>query len=427
MANTFQNSSILSKALEFTWKANSGFADKVTYKSDKFNQATKIGDSINFLRPQAPKVTRGDMGLDYSLPAIDAPAPFGISGMVDTKIPLTISQRFQYTIEASLEDLTLKTDKTEVMRNFVEPAIVNLRDQYNTYLAEVVARNAGQVNVAPTADGDGFMSALFGARAKMIFRKGLSTASAGKTLLINPNLVSTIGIANAKVFNANASNIYTKGDLGMLAGFEVDESPLMDTPVIAALGAGAITVDAGTAARPTQWQPSWTLSLTGLTNDSTVVAGTKIKIKTGSSYINWKSPVGADVGQVATFTVKSNALVSGTGTVTLTLVEPFIPTGNDANVMADLVPGTSTVELAYAVGTKAPSYAFANDSILAASPLINIPPGMIGASRLKFGGLNVLMFETPGPANNFQSVTQIVAFAGATVIKPEGICELHLS
>jgi hypothetical protein len=426
MANTFQTNTLIEKALSFTWEAGKGFADKISYRTDLFGAAKETGDSVNLRRPSAPKSQTGAMGLNYDLPAINPPSPFTISGMNEFKVPLTIEKRLQYTIEASMEELTLKIDKEEVMRRHIEPAIVSMRDQYNTYLASKVAANAGQVNVASAATGDGFMEALFNARAKMIFRKGLDTAGSAKSLLMNPNITSVVGLANAKVFNAGANNIYTDAELGRLAGFDVNESPLLDTPTIVALGAGAILVTADTAARPTSWVQTWTLKLSGLTSTITVNAGTKIKIKTGSTYINWVSPTGADVGQAATFTVVANATAVA-GVITLTLAEPFIPTGDYKNVSADLVPGTSVVELAYAVGTKAPSYAFANDAIVAASPLINIPTGIPYSKRLKFGGLNVLMIEDRGPAGNFQNVTQLIAFVGATVIKPEGITELHLS
>lgn len=428
MPNTFQTQSLVERGLAFAWKASEGFADRVSFRNDLVPGAVKnTGYSTTLRRPSYGGTTQAGTAVDYSLPGVTQPvAPAAYDTLTDITLPITVSQRFEYNMQVSMEELTFKLSKEDAMKRFIEPAIVDMRDKINYFVSNLVAQSAGQViNTAANTDfptkGDQFMQGMLQAKALMAYRKGITGNTQPKTALINPNVITNLGMANAKVYHAGFSSdqLYSKGTVPNLAGFDVYESPLLDVSTVSSLGA-SITVTSVTL--PTVWQPTFTVVLGGLTANVVIPAGTKLKFTTagGAAVINWAAPsTGADTQRVATFTVTSQVQATAGGAATVVLSECAIATGSYKNITAPIA-ATSQVTLALPTGIAASSYTFANDAIVLVSPAVDIPEGVVYGKNLKLGGFNIAMIQDRWPGT-LQNITKLVCFVGGAVPRPEGI------
>lgn len=426
MANTFATQSLVVKALATSWKASEGFASRVTFRNDLIPGAQKnAGYGTTLRRASQLVATQSGVGVDYSLPGVTQPvSPAAYANLKDVTLPLNVTQRFEHNIQASMEEMTFKLDKNDVKERFIDPAVVAIQDQINQWVSGLIARSAGQVidssTSSQTSAGDKFMESILKAKAQMIYRKGI-VGNQKKTLLINPNVLPVLGMANAKVFNAGskANEIYDMGEIPNLGGFDVYESPLLDVSTVASLGSPVVSA----VTLPTVWQQTFDVSFTGFSNNVVIPAGTKLKFANSGVAVNWATPfVGSDTGFVATFTVVNTVTASGTGTATLTLTEPAIFAGDFKNIFTEIVVG-STAALAIATGTARSSYAFANDAIVLVSPEVSIPEGTVNSRNLKLGGFNIGMIEDRWPGT-LQNIVKLVCFVGGAVPKPEGVCAI---
>lgn len=420
MANAFQKQSLIEKAVAFKWMAAQGFADRLQFRNDLVPGAQKnAGYTTTVRRPSRLQATMGATGVDYNLPGVTSPA-VGYSNLNDAVVPVTVEKRFEVNIQASMEELTFELDRDDVVNRFIEPAIVSMRDQINLYISNKIEAFAGNTIITTASTGDNIIKSLFDAKALMS-QRGALTNGTKKSVLFNPNIMPTLGVANAKVFNApDGAGLWSNAEYAPLAGFDVYESPLLSVPTITS---GSYTVAGSQGARPTSWTQTWNLTLAGLTSGATIKAGTKIKFTNAGTTIKWANPtIGTDIGYDATFTVAVDKVATGT-TDTLVVTEPFIPTGDSKNVTADLIPGTTVVTVVNP-GTTRPSYAFANDSIILVSPEVKLPSGLDYSKSMKLGGFNIALIEDHYPGT-LQTITKLVCFAGASVVKPEGIVALY--
>lgn len=420
MANSFQNQKLIEKAVAFKWMAAQGFADRLQFRNDLVPGAQKnAGYTTTIRRPSRIQATAGITGLDYNLPGVTSPA-VSYSNLADATVPVTVEKRFEVNIQASMEELTFELDRDDVVQRFIEPAIVSMRDQINLYISNKIEAAAGNTIVKASSTGDDIIKSLFDAKALMS-QRGALTASTKKSVLFNPGIMPTLGVANAKVFHSNdGAGLWANAEYAPLAGFDVYESPLLSVPTITS---ASYTVAAGTGARPTSWVQTWELTLGGTTSGATIKAGTKIKFSNSGTVINWANPtIGTDIGYGATFTVAQDVTPTGS-TAVVKVTEPFIPTGDSKNVTADLIPGTTVVTIVN-VGTSRPSYAFANDAIILVSPEVKLPSGLDYSKSMKLGGFNIALIEDHYPGT-LQTITKLVCFAGAAVVKPEGVVALY--
>lgn len=423
MANTFALQSNVVKALATSWKASEGFAARVTFRNDLIPGAVKnTGYGTTIRRASQVVATQAATGVDYNLPGVTQPvAPAAYANLVDATLPLTVSQRFEVNIQASMEELTFKLDKNDVKDRFIDPATVSMQDQINQWVSGLIASTCGQVidssTSTQTSAGDKFMESILKAKAQLVYRKGIVNGQK-KTLLINPSVMPVLGMANAKVFNAGSSSndVYDMGQVPNLGGFDVFESPLLDVTTVSALGSPVVSA----VTLPTAWVPTFTVSFTGFTANVVIPAGTKLKFANSGTAVNWAVPfTGTDTGIAATFTTTAAVTASGTGTATLVLSEPAIFAGDFKNIFTTIQVG-STAALAIATGTARSSYAFANDAITLVSPEVSIPEGTVNSKNLKLGGFNVGMIEDRWPGT-LQNIIKLVCFVGGAVQKPEGV------
>ena len=428
MANVFQTQTKMFKALAFQWKAFEGFADHCKNGNSQLpNAIERTGHTVYLRRPSKHVAAPQDMGGDYDLPTgINLPSNYGV--MVDSVVPFSISKRFSAPLQVSVEDLLTKIDREDVMETHITPAIVNLRNQINTYVAKFVETAAGNT-IKTDGTADGYMRGLYDASALMLQRAGISEMDE-KTVLFNPKVMPVLGLRGPGVFHAEGQNkMFNDGTFrGVnLAGYNVFQSPLLAAPTVVGLGSSAVVSSSQdvTGFLTAPWTQTWTVALTGVTSGVTVAAGTKIKFTNSGTDINWcvaNTDGTIDAGYSATFTVVTTKVATGT-TISLTLSEPFIAGGDYQNVVTNLIPGTTTVSIATASGLVRPSYAFAKDAILIGSPKVIIPKSVDFGENLSLGGFNIALIEDH--ALSMQRVTQLVAFIAVAVPKPEAVCAIY--
>lgn len=434
--NTFQTTSKVEKAIAFQWKAFDGFLDHLEFHNDELPGAVdKTGYSKLIPRPSrhAANLIDGLSGSkagandgqyfeDLSLTGVTQP-PTGYGAMVDVSFPFQLRYKVVTDLQVSLEDLMFKMDREQAMDQHFTPAIIEHKNKMESAIAALIEASAGNT-VVTDGSYDGYVEALYKSRQLMVNRAGIS-ANTEKFALLNTSVLPKIGLAGAKVFQAQgAGDVYGKGEFRPIAGFNLYESPTLATPTYNAIGATAV-VAAGyavTARNTAPWTPTWSLDVTGLTNDVVVKAGTKIKFTNGSTDIRWIVPtVGADAGFAATFTVVSTVQASGTGTATLVLSEPFISGGDFKNVDAALVAGTTKVVIAVTAGSiLTPSYAFDKSAVWVGSPAVKYPKGVDNAINLKLGGVNISLIEDHW-TGTLQSTSKIISFLAVGIAKPEAI------
>jgi hypothetical protein len=428
MANTFATQTKFSKAVAFQWKAFEGFADHATFRNDLLPGAVdNTGYTVNLRRPSRHATTATAVAADYSLPGVTQPV-VAYGNMVDVSVPFTILQRFETDLQASIEEMTFKLEAKDVMDRHITPAIIEHRNKINAYIAAYMETAAGNT-IVTDGTSDGYVKGLFDASALLTQRAGLYDNSEA-TVIFNPRVMPVMGLGNAKVYQAaGADKTWSNAKFQPIAGFGMYQSPLLSTPTVTALGAGAVVAASYnvTPLLTAPWTQTWSVDLTGVTNNLLVKAGSKIKFTTSGTDINWcvaNSGGTIDAGYVATFTVVSNAQTSADGAVTLTLSEPFIAGGDYKNVVSNLVAGTTAVSLATSAGLLRPSYAFAKDAVFLGSPAVKIPKGVDDFLNLKVGGFNIAFVDDHW-AGTLQSIHKLVSFIAVAVPKPEGIVALY--
>lgn len=427
MANTFQTTSKIEKAIAFQWEAFKGFADHCEFHNDELpSSVDRTGYSKLIRRPSRHASTATAVGADFNLPDVTRPV-VAYGAMVDASFPFAITQRFETNLQVSLEELMFKLEAKDAMDSHITPAIIEHRNKMNAYIAANIEASAGNT-VVTDGSADGYNAGIYKARQLMINRAGIVDGK-DKTLLLNTNVLPTLATGNAKLFHTvNNANQFQNGDFEKIAGFNIYESPTLATPTYNAIGASAVVsasqdVDKFDTAA---WTPTFEVAITGGTANAVVKAGTKIKFTNGSTDIRWIVPsVGADAGFAATFTVVADVTLSGAGAGTLVLTEPFISGGDFKNVSASLVAGSTKVVVAVTTGSiLTPSYAFAKEAIWLGSPSVKYPKGVDRGISMKLGGFNIALIEDHYPGT-LQTITKIVSFLAVGIAKPEAITTIY--
>lgn len=428
MANTFQTTSKIEKAIAFQWAAFGGFADHLEFHNDELPSAVdNTGYTKMVRRPSRHASTQTAVGADYNLPGVAQPV-VSYGSMVDASFPFAITARFETNLQVSFEELLFKLDRNDVMDRHLTPAIVEHQNKQNAYIAATIEAAAGNT-ITSGGTADGYNSAIWQARQLMINRGGIK-AETDKYLLLNTGVMPTLATGNAKLFHTvDSSSQFQKAQFEQIAGFRIEESPTLSTPIYASIGASAVVASAQNITNflTASWAPTWQVAITGATANVSIAAGAKFKFVNGSTDIRWIVPasIGTDAGFAATFTVVNAAQADSSGNITLTLSEPFIAGGDFKNVSANLVAGSTKVVNATATSTLlTPSYAFSKDAIWLGSPAVKYPSGVDKGMSMKLGGFNIALIEDHWPGT-LQSITKIVSFLAIGVAKPEALTVIY--
>lgn len=426
MANTFQTTSKIEKAIAFQWEAFKGFADHCEFHNDELpSSVDNTGYSKLIRRPSKVQSQATAVAADYNLPGVTQPI-VAYGSMVDAAFPFAITQRFETNLQVSLEELMFKLEARDAMDRFVTPAIVAHRNKINAYIAANIEAAAGNT-IVTDGSADGYNAGIYKARQLMINRAGIVDGK-DKTLLLNTGVLPTLATGNAKLFHTvDSAKQFQTGDFEKIAGFNIFESPTLSTPTYNAIGASAVVSAAQsvTGFLTAAWTPTWSVAVTGATAGVVIKAGTKIKFTNGTTDINWIVPdVLADARFAATFTVVADVTLTG-GAGTLVLSEPFIAGGDFQNVNANLVAGSTKISVVTNTGSVlTPSYAFAKEAIWLGSPEVKYPKGVDRGISMKLGGFNIALIEDHYPGT-LQTITKIVSFLAVGIAKPEAITCLY--
>lgn len=433
MANTFQTTSKIEKAVAFQWTAFEGFSDHLEFHNDELpSSVDNTGYSKLIRRPSRHKTQQIPLDRDYNLPG-NVGASINYGEMKDASFPFAIVARFETNLQVSIEEMMFQLDAKDVMDRHLTPAIIDHRNQINQYIAQYIEAAAGNtVLVDGSKTAEDYITAIFKARQIQVQRAG-AVQGQDKSILFNPNVLPVLGLGNAKLFHADAAGSqFASAELSPIAGFKTFESPTLATPTYTDFGLSAVVAtDYDVTGRNTAtWTPTWNLGITGGTANAVIKAGTKIKFMNGSTNINWTVaglPT-SNTGVVATFTVVSDCTLNASGaavmgTNPLILSEAFISGGDFQNVTAALVANSTKV---LAVTTPAtvlsPSYAFTKDSIWLGSPV----PDVVGDKvvKMKVGGFNLALLDDHYPGTQ-QKIHKLISFLAIGVAKPEALVTLY--
>lgn len=426
MPNVFQTQTKMNKAIAFQWKAYEGFADHCKNGNSELpNAVDRTGKTVYLRRPGKHVGSAINLDGNYDLPANFGPSSYGT--MVDSVVPFTISKRFTANLQVSVEELLTKIEMSDAMESHITPAITNLRNQINLYVGKYIETAAGNTLVTD-GTADGYMKSLYDASALLMQRGGISELDE-KVVLFHPKVMPVLGLRGPGVFHGvGQEKMFADGKYERLAGYNVFQTPLLNTPTVVGLGSNAVVAAAYnvTALLTAPWTPTWSVDITGATASVAIKAGTKIKFTTAGTDINWciaNVDGTGDAGYVATFTVVNDAAADSSGNITLVLSEPFISGGDYQNVVSNLVAGTTKVSVSTATGLVRPSYAFAKDAVVIGSPKVAIPASVDKGINLSLGGFNIALIEDH--SLNMQRVTQLVAFIAVAVPRPEAIVAIY--
>jgi len=427
MANTFQTTSKIEKAIAFQWEAFAGFADHLTIRNDELpSSVDNTGYSKLIRRPSRVATTRTSVGVDYNLPGVTQP-PVGYGNMVDASFPFTVSARFEANLQTSFEELMFKLDAKDAMDRHITPAIIDMRNQMNLWIAQNIEAAAGNTLIT-NGTADGYIEGLFKSRQLLTNRAGVVPGQ-DKSVIFNPAVMPVLGLGAAKIFQAkDADKTYASGEFAPVAGFNIYESPVLATPTYVGFGASAI-VSAGQDVAgflTASWTPTTSIAVTGATASTTFKAGTKFKFVDGTTAKRFVVPtIGTDAGFEATFTLVEDCLSDVAGAVTLKFSEPFIAGGAFQNVNSNLVAGTTKVVLVNTASTVLyPSYAFAKDAVWLGFPEVKVPSGVDKQIKVKVGGFNIALIEDHWPGT-LTTTFKLVAFGAIGVAKPEALVAIY--
>lgn len=425
--NTFQTTSKIEKAIAFQWEAFAGFADHLMIRNDELpSSVDNTGYSKMIRRPSRVATTRTSVGVDYNLPGVTQP-PVGYGNMADASFPFTVSARFEANLQTSFEELMFKLDANDAMDRHITPAIIDMRNQMNLWIAQHIEAAAGNTLIT-NGTADGYIEGLFKSRQLLTNRAGVVPGQ-DKSVIFNPAVMPVLGLGAAKIFQAkDADKTYASGEFASVAGFNIYESPVLATPTYVGFGASAI-VSAGqdvTGFLTASWTPTTSIAVTGATASTTFKAGTKFKFVDGTTAKRFVVPtIGTDAGFEATFTLVEDCLSDAAGAVTLKFSEPFIAGGAFQNVNSNLVAGTTKVVLVNTASTVLyPSYAFAKDAVWLGFPEVKVPSGVDKQIKVKVGGFNIALIEDHWPGT-LTTTFKLVAFGAIGVAKPEALVAIY--
>lgn len=259
MANTFINSTLLSKAAAVEFELNNTFIATANRKFEGLftDQTYDSGDTVNIRLDNQYLVKRGD-----TVTAGD---------VKETSLPLTLQELYSVPVEYSTVDLSTKLRRNSWMDRVFKPAVRALVSDVNK---DVAALAETQTYIHSGLPGTSIATfAAVDINGAILIERGVLDTQDWYTTL-NPRDSSTLKSALQNSFNTTLnSQISLKSQMGRLSYFDMftDQSIAVHTPSSDAIGSPVVkaTVTSGSV-----------ITVTGLTASKTgiVKAGDVISI-----------------------------------------------------------------------------------------------------------------------------------------------------
>lgn len=297
MANTYINSTLLSKEAAVEFELNNTFIATANRKFDGLytDQTYDPGNTVNIRLDNQFIVKRGD-----TVTAGD---------IKETSLPLTLQELYSVPVTYTTTDLSTELRRNTWMDRVFRPAVRSLVSDVNKDIA-ALAETQTYIHSGTPATAIATFAAV-DINGAILIERGVQDTQDWYTTL-NPRDSSTLKSALQNSFNTTLnSQISLKSQMGNLSYFDmfVDQSIAVHTPSTDAIGAPVVKADVTSGT---------TLTISGLTASKTgiIKAGDVISIA-GTQSVNrvTRQSTGQDIQYVITADANSDS--SGDASVTI--------------------------------------------------------------------------------------------------------------
>ena len=436
MANSFAQSTLVKEELAFQFGQYLGPAKYVDWSyTSEFKGEVNAGYTRWLRRPSLYDSVDVGVNGDYSLPGYTVGPDW--QGTNEPTFPLTLAHRRQTKLQIGFEELIVRLSKGQFKERHIDGALQTLASQVQQDLANDLAAASGQSLGTPGSSivGSTYQDNISNARI-LLNNRGVPVAKR-RRILLNPSAATPLSKQQFTQYHSGSqvdNDLWEKGKFGNFADFEIDDFYVLPSISVAAYGdslsytfpstQGTDQSGASYAWPLTQWYPTFQVAVTGLAVATPILAGTQVVF----DGITWFRPMThTDTGTLATFTVAQTVTPTGSAGnygATLILREPLIASGAQRNVSAVPVSGTNAFHILGQSATipTTPSFAFAEGSIIGASPVPPVPDG-VKSMIIKSNGINIALWQDHFPGSN-QNITMMLAIYGITAI-PDHIVKLY--
>lgn len=407
MSNSLLTDSVIVKECLMELKNQLGFTKNVNRQyDDRFAvEGAKIGDTINIRKPSRYEVTEG--------------ATLNVQDSVDQYIPLTLDSQYHVGMGFSSKDLTLSVDSFK--ERYVKPAVTALANKVDyAGFAAMYKKVYSSVGVPSASALPSTLKGFTQAKAKMAL---LGATTDDLTAVIDPLVEASLveGLKSLFQSSEQIKKQYEKGVMGYAAGSKFVSSANVPKHTIGALGGTPLMNGTTAAGATTLVTDGWTASVA-----TRLKAGDVITV--GSVYaVNPQTR--QSTGELAQFTVVSDAASDGSGNVTITIDRALYASGQYQNVDALPADGAAILTFGHASTYQnviAPqNMVFAKDAFVLGCADLILPKGMHMAAKASDpeSGLSIRLVSGYD-INNDRMNSRLDILCGWKCVYPEFACRV---
>lgn len=429
MANSFAQQNLIKEELAFQFGQYLGPGKYIDWSyTSEFKGEVNAGYTRWLRRPSLYDSTDVGVNGDYNLPNYTVGSDW--QATAEPTFPLTLSHRRQTKLQIGFEELMVRLSHNQFKERHIDGALQTLGAQVQQDLANDLAVLAGQSLGTPGASivGSDYQDRISDARV-LLNNRGCPITKR-RRFLLNPAAVTKLQKQQFTQYHSGSEidDQWENGKFGKFSDFEIDDFYVLPTFKVPAVGDSLTYTFPSTQGNDqsgnayawplTMWYPTFQVTVSGLAVNDPIPAGTQV-VWDG---VTWYRPqVHTDTTTQATFTV-AQTVTPVSGVATLVLREPLIASGPHRNVNIVPVSGTNAFHILGQGAVTAPSFAFAEDSIVGASPVPPVPDG-VKSMIIKSNGINIALWQDHFPGSN-QNITMMLAIYGIAAI-PERIVKVY--
>ena len=278
---------------------------------DRFAQSgAKIGTSLNIRMPSKYTVRKT--------------ATLAAQDHVERSTPFTVSSQYGVDVSFTTAELTMNLD--DFSKRIIDPAMAQLAAELE-YTAMAVAYKRIANYTGTTSTQITYKSFQQGGQA---ITENLGS-KANRSAILTPASMVEFADAVKGLFNdpTAISKQYKEGIMGRTGGFDVYENTLIPQHTRGSLAGSPLTTGTalGTADTTNVWASQTTMSVTGATSSTTVLAG---DILTFSGVYDVHPETKQNTGRLKKFVVQSDVTLTTAGSTYAVTVQPALiyGTGN---------------------------------------------------------------------------------------------------
>lgn len=405
MSNSLLTDSIITKEALMALKNHLGFTKRINRQYDKnfAVDGAKKGATINIRKPSRYEVTDG--------------AVLNIQDTADKYEALTLDKQKHVGLAFSSKDLTLSVD--EFRKRYIDNAVIALANQVDSDCLAMYKNVYHSVGVPSASAYPSSLKGFTQGKAKIAHAggpKGIYNAA------VNPDVESSLVNGLNGLFHSaeQIKKQYEDGTMGRAAGCDFFMSQNIPMHTVGALG-GTPLMNGSTAAGAT------TLVTDGWTNSTGALKAGDV-ITVGSVYaVNPQTR--QSTGQLAQFTVVSDATADGSGNMTITIDRAIYASGQYQNVNALPADGAAILTFGHAssyAGIICPqNLVFHKDAFVLGCADLELPKGVHMSARASDdeSGLSIRLVSDYDITND-RFISRLDILYGVKCVYPDLACRV---